>query len=265
MPGKNLGGSRWILTRPQNRSKAWCDALLAEGAEVLVAPALELLPAERSSVRSSILNLKSGGLLVFTSATTVVHFFSSFDKEDQIDLEQFQWAAVGPATAEAIRSFGQKVSIEGEGQGADDLVDQIVAQLSCCEVVHYTSDAGLAVVVDRLQKAGFSARRVEASCTQVDAGLDPESWNLGAENRWSGIIFTSPASIRAVLSRIGMSKDSLLAIPAVAAGNTTAKELEVQGWKTVEIAKRATPGDLVVACTNLLRSGTMDVPGEIRE
>ena len=257
MSGGHLSGSRWILTRPRNRAASWCDALTIEGAEVLLAPALELVEAESESVRSSLANFSQDGLLVFTSATTVQHFFSLIEQEDHHHLKSVHWAAVGPATAAAIRAGGYEVDVEGQGMGAEELVTQVISTFNRCEVIHYTSDAGLPIIIDRLSAAEFTTSRVEASKTQVEADLDPKSWKTDVQGSWSGIIFSSPASVRAVLSRAGDTKDSLLEVPAVAAGVTPANELPVQGWAQIEIAERATSTDLVVACANLLGGGTM--------
>lgn len=256
-----LRGSRWILTRPRNRSESWCEALEKQGAEVLLAPALLLVEGENGPVRSSLKNLTTNGLLIFTSATTVHHFFSLLGQEEKKLLGSFRWVGVGPATANAIRDCGFEVVVEGSGKGADELADLVIAKIPCCEAIHYTSDAGLSVMVDRLKAAKYRISRVEASKTRIESDLDPLQWQVEVPNRWSGIVFSSPASVRAIVERSGEILDSLLRIPAVAAGKTTADELRKQGWAQIEIAENSTPTDLVVACTNLLGGGTMEWTG----
>ncbi|HIC22841.1 MAG TPA: uroporphyrinogen-III synthase [Planctomycetes bacterium] len=261
MPGENLSGSRWILTRPRIRSDSWHEALTARGADVFLAPALELIEGERDSVRFPLLNLGRDGLLVFTSATTVVHFFSLLEQEDYRQLDSMRWAAVGSATADAVRARGYEVDVEGDGTGADQLVQQVISVVKPCESIHFTSDSGLPTIVDQLSEAGFSVIRAEATRTQVEPGLDPMKWDLEVQGARSGVIFSSPASVRAVLSRSGNVRESLFAIPTVAAGVTTAQELQAQGWQNVEIAQRSTPADIVVACEKLLAGGTMGPTG----
>ena len=261
MSGEILSGSRWILTRPRERSQSWSEALTAEGAEVFLAPALQLIKGERNSVRSALSNLDQEGLLVFTSATTVGHFFSLLQDEDQQQLEGIRWAAVGPATAKSIRDRGYELDVEGDGSGAEQLAKQVVSMIEPCQSIHFTSDSGLPIIVDQLRAAGFSVTSAEATRTQVEPGLDPTKWNAEVQGSWSGIIFSSPASVRAVLARSENVKEWLFAVPAVAAGSTTAQELQALGWPRVEILARATPSDLVVACAKLLGGGTMDPSG----
>ncbi len=257
MVSGQLRGSRWILTRPRNRAESWSVALSAEGAEIFLAPAIKLVAGESAAIGSSLGSLQDNGLLVFTSATTVQHFFSLLGQDAHEKLKTARWAAVGPATAEAIRDGGYEVTVEGNGTGARELADQIIAAIPCCQAIHYTSDAGLPAIVDILSASGFSIARAEASTTQVESSLDPIRWHEDFPGTWAGIIFSSPASVQAVISRAGEVRDTLLRIPAVVAGLTTAEEVRRQGWEQVEIAKRATAADIVGACANLVGGGTM--------
>ena len=108
------------------------------------------------------------------------------------------------------------------------------------------------LVINLLQKIITSVSKI------ITSGF---VWDLGAQGARSGVIFSSPASVRAVLSRSGNVRESLFAIPTVAAGVTTAQELQAQGWQNVEIAQRSTPADIVVACEKLLAGGTMGLSG----
>ena len=246
-----LEGSRWILTRPRERASSWRVALEECGAEVVLSPAILLRKGPSEPVLKSLDGIPGGSLFIFTSATTVLHFFSMITPSDQEALRSMEWIAVGPATADAIREAGFEVRIEGDGSGADSLCSQLLSEIECGNAVHFTSDLGLPIVTERLMAAGFDVIRVEVSRSQVEEDLDPNSWSGGQENL-SGIIFSSPASVRAVVSRIDDGCDVMQVTPAVATGLTTAQELQEQGWNRIEIAVRSTAADLIQACSRIV-------------
>ena len=249
MTRNSLLGSRWILTRPRERSVSWKDALTEQGAEVLVAPAIRLVKVQRTNFEKELDALPAGSLLLFTSATTV-HHFQGLISDRESSLRSMTWVAVGPSTAEAIRSAGYEVGIEGTGEGAEQLARTIIAEVSPGFAVHFTSDLGLPTLVEHLTNGGFSAKRSEISRVEIEEDLAPQRW-------WSefpdctGIVFSRPSAVRAVISRGEECLDKLKSIPAVAAGETTAGELIEQGWKSVEISLGSTAGDLVSACSRL--------------
>ena len=246
-----LEGSRWILTRPRERASSWRVALEENGAEVVLSPAILLRRGPSEPVLQSLDGLPGGSLFIFTSATTVRHFFTMINPSEHDALRSMEWIAVGPATADAIREAGFEVSVEGDGSGADSLCSQLLSEIKCGSAIHFTSDLGLPIVSERLTAAGIDVMRVEVSRSQVENDLDPNSWSDGQKSL-SGIIFTSPASVRAVVSRIDDGCDVMQVTPAVATGVTTARELQVQGWKRIEIAVRSTAVDLIQACSRIV-------------
>ena len=73
MVSADLSGSAWILTRPRDRSESWKKILEDHGAIVEVAPVLKLEPLNPGISWG---RWTSNDLLIFSSATTVRHFFS---------------------------------------------------------------------------------------------------------------------------------------------------------------------------------------------
>ena len=246
-----LEGSRWILTRPRERAMSWRVALEENGAEVVLSPAILLSRGPSEPVLQLLDGIPGGSLFIFTSATTVSHFLTMINPTEHGALRSMQWIAVGPATAEAIREEGFEVRIEGDGSGADSLCSQLLSEIKCGTAIHFTSDLGLPIVAERLTAAGLDVIRAEVSRSQVEDDLDPNSWSDGQKSL-SGIIFSSPASVRAVVSRIDDGCDVMQVTPAVATGSTTAQELQEQGWNRIEIAVRSTASDLIQACSRIV-------------
>ncbi|MGE4614461.1 MAG: uroporphyrinogen-III synthase [Planctomycetota bacterium] len=174
-----LEGSRWILTRPRERASSWRVALEENGAEVVLSPAILLRRGPSEPVLQSLDGLPGGSLFIFTSATTVRHFFTMINPSEHDALRSMEWIAVGPATADAIREAGFEVSVEGDGSGADSLCSQLLSEIKCGSAIHFTSDLGLPIVSERLTAAGIDVMRVEVSRSQVEDDLDPNSWSDG--------------------------------------------------------------------------------------
>ena len=135
MASSSLQGSSWILTRPAERSAPWANFLENQGAQVHCDPVLHLSPVMGEIDWKSV---ESASMWVFSSATTVRHFFSLLPDSVSSSLnteEKPLFAAVGEATAEAIRAAGQSVSCQGPGTGADDLVRVILSGPKVAHVI----------------------------------------------------------------------------------------------------------------------------------
>ena len=121
-----LQGSSWILTRPADRAEVWARFLEDHGARVHCDPVLQLSPVLEPIDWTPV---ESTALWVFSSATTVRHFFSRLPEASVSwgeGASQPLFAAVGKATAEAIREAGHEVTFLGPGTGAVDLVTLIL-------------------------------------------------------------------------------------------------------------------------------------------
>lgn len=101
-----LAGRRLVVTRPTERAGALADRLRDDGAEVVELPCIRtrMLPGPLQAL---------GGYdwLVFTSPAGVTHFFGKLAEQER-DIREIgavRIAAVGPATAAALRERGLRV------------------------------------------------------------------------------------------------------------------------------------------------------------
>ncbi len=98
---KPLSGKRVLVTRPRAQASDLLDLLCDRGAFPVLLPLIRIEPAaDPGRVRAAVSALSPDDWIVFTSANAVTHFYAFVDRVDQ------KTAAVGPATAEALRARG---------------------------------------------------------------------------------------------------------------------------------------------------------------
>src|SRR5262249_31937851 len=100
-----LFGQCIVVTRPQESGRQAATALEALGAEVLLAPTVEVRPiTDTRPLDSAMDRLEAYDWLVFTSANGVRFFVDRLDAlgRDLRALGQLKLAAIGPTTAAAL-------------------------------------------------------------------------------------------------------------------------------------------------------------------
>ena len=134
-----LLGKGIVVTRAREQASD-SAALLAElGADVIQFPTIEItLLADYGNVRSAIGRLAEYGLAIFTSVNGVKHFWEQLHAlgRDSRTLAGLKIAAIGPATAEALKARGiipdfvpEKYVAEGVAQGLLNLYNGDMAGL----------------------------------------------------------------------------------------------------------------------------------------
>src|SRR5205085_11940924 len=99
---------RVLVTRPRHQAGAPARRLEELGAQVLLLPAVEVRdPADWGPVDRALAELASFQWLVFTSANGVEYFLRRLLEtgRDLRALGAIKLAAIGPATADALRAY----------------------------------------------------------------------------------------------------------------------------------------------------------------
>jgi uroporphyrinogen-III synthase len=104
-----LQGIGVLVTRPEQQAMRLCDLLHAQGASTLRLPAIEIKPcaAGLEASRARIGTLAAFDLIVFTSANAVRFGSALLGRSAPLPL-----AAIGPATARALRQHGYDVALQ---------------------------------------------------------------------------------------------------------------------------------------------------------
>jgi uroporphyrinogen-III synthase len=163
-------------------------------------------------------------------------------------------AAVGPASAAALRERGWPVHLTGEA-GADSLLRAFeAAGIGGRRILHPASSRALPALGDGLKRLGAEVVSVEAYRT-VPASLDVESCRATlARGDIGAVTFASPSAVSELEHALGCGdfRRLLTAAAAVAIGPTTAHELTVRGVLPV-VAEPHTLRGLAMSCYALAR------------
>jgi uroporphyrinogen-III synthase len=106
-----LAGKRILVTRPRDQAKVLCDRLEARGAIPIPFPTIEIAPLlDYAKLDLAIRHLADYDWVIFTSVNGVKAFWERL-KAMGTDLGMGKKiAAIGPATAEAVRKHGASVA-----------------------------------------------------------------------------------------------------------------------------------------------------------
>lgn len=120
-----LFGKKIVVTRTQEQASVLSDKLRQLGATVYELPTIKTThPTDKMGFAESVVHCHSYSWLVFSSPTGVKKFFEAFFAvySDIRCIGGVKIAAVGPATAKAIRAYGLAVDIVPNKAVAEELV-----------------------------------------------------------------------------------------------------------------------------------------------
>ena len=155
-----LAGRRIVITRPRSRSSALRRLLEAHGATVIECPLIEISYPEANPVLDdAIQRLANYDWIIFTSAHGVTGFWQRMVQSDRDarDLGRCRLAAIGPATAQALRRRGLRADLTPAGNTAAALADGLVRDpTSPPRVLWPRGDLAPSTLADKLRSAGIT-------------------------------------------------------------------------------------------------------------
>jgi uroporphyrinogen III methyltransferase/synthase len=170
-----LFGQRIVVTRPAGESDRSAVHLEELGAEVLVAPTVEIRPIDDPGpLDAAIERLGSFDWVVFTSANGVRHFLDRLDARgrDLRALGPVKLAAIGPATAEALAAARLRADVVPDSFRSESLAESLIPHVSGRRVLLARADRGRAVLREML--AEVATVEQVAVYRNVDADSLPE-------------------------------------------------------------------------------------------
>jgi uroporphyrinogen III methyltransferase/synthase len=148
-----LFGQRIVVTRPRAESVRAAVTLEALGAEVLVAPTVEIRPlAEPAPLDAAIERLADYQWLVFTSANGVRFFMRRLQerRRDLRALGHLKLAAIGPETARALGRFSLVADLVPESYRSEALAAALSRAGRGRRILLARADRGRTVLKDEL-------------------------------------------------------------------------------------------------------------------
>ncbi len=150
-----LFGRTIVITRPQGESDETAADLEALGAEVLIAPMIEILPPEDwSPVDAAIDRIGEFDWLVFTSGNGVRFFLDRLEERghDFRVLGKVKIAAIGPATALALKRYRLNADLVPESYRSESLAEALIGRVKGGRILLARADRGRTVLKDVLEQ-----------------------------------------------------------------------------------------------------------------
>jgi len=246
-----LFGKRVLITRPRRQAGKLWDILSELGAQPLIQPAIKISPPDNwAAVDAALSRLGEFDWLVFSSANGVEHFLGRILEtgRDTRALGAIKIAAIGPATAEALRDFHLKADLtpdEFRAEAlAEALVDRARDRASAQRLLLVRASRGREVLADTLGAAAHIVEQVVAYRSVDVDSPDPEIASLLKQGHIDWITVTSSAIARSLVRLFGedLRRAKLASISPI----TTATLREL-GYEPVAEAREYTMEGVVSA------------------
>jgi uroporphyrinogen-III synthase len=229
---------RVVVTRAGHQSETLATAFGRAGARVELLPLLEVVPpADPGPLERAVTDLRRYDWAVFTSANAVEAFLPLAG----ILPPELKIAAVGPATAGALRARGLEPHLTAGRADAEGLAADLAPRVAGRRVLLPQAADARPDLLAGLTAAGAEAVAVVA----YDKRLPPEAAGRAAElfsaHPLGWVTFTSPRIVRHFAGLFGAGWERRRGeLRAVSIGPVTSAELRRQGVEPVEAAR---PGE----------------------
>jgi uroporphyrinogen III methyltransferase / synthase len=252
-----LSGRVVVATRSGPRAARLVEALEHAGAEVVELPLTRQVDADDggAALRATAAGVAAGryGWVVLTSVNAVERFMSEL--RDARVLASVLVAAVGPATADALRRSGVEPDLVPAHHSARGLVEQFPdGSADAAAVLFPCADIAPDTVVDGLASKGWSVDRVTAYRTM--RAVAPDRAVLARVAAADALVFTASSSVLAFAELRGPDG---AAVPAprhvVCIGPATAETAREAGYSGVRQAQDASTEGIVAELVDSFGSG----------
>ena len=159
---KPLLGRSVVVTRAREQASGLAARLAELGAEVIQFPTIDIKPLDDSAeVDAAVRGLKGYDWLIFTSANGVKCFWDRLEAQglDARALASLQVAAIGPATAQAVRAHGVAPDFVPEAYIAESVAKGLIEKgVDGKKVLLPRAREAREVLPEELRKAGADVR-----------------------------------------------------------------------------------------------------------
>ncbi|MDE2944742.1 MAG: uroporphyrinogen-III synthase [Gemmatimonadota bacterium] len=248
-----LAGQHVLVTRPAGQAEGFRTLLEAAGATVTTAPTIRLIPpSDPGALGRTVARLAEYDWVVLTSVNAVHRLGEAAPEADSIAQAAGRFAAVGPATADALRALGVAECLVPPVYRGEALADEIVAatgpgNLSAARVLLVQAERARPVLRERLVAAGARVDVAPAYAVEVNRDVRDALREFIELGRGDWLTFTASSAARAFVQLVGAQTGGALvaAISPVTASTLSRLGLPVH----VVAATHSMPGlvDALVA------------------
>ena len=260
MRRRPLAGRRIVITRRAEQARGLRRALEARGATVIELPTIALAPPRSwRRVDAAIQRLQEYNWVIFTSANGVESFAARLRKKGKTmsALNRALIAAIGPATARALRARGLRVSVVPEEFRAEGLVKALSGVRWQGRRVLLARAAKARQVLPReLRHRGARVDVVEVYRTMVPPVSRARINGIFGRGKPDVITFTSSSTVRNFCSLLGRTRAQriLRGVTVITIGPVTSRTARALGLPVAVEAKPYTVGGLIKAIERYFRA-----------
>ncbi|MGA8796250.1 MAG: uroporphyrinogen-III C-methyltransferase [Candidatus Cybelea sp.] len=191
-----LFGKRVLITRAGEQSGEFARALLARGAQPVLAPAIAIAPVDdTSAAERAFQELSSYAWLIFTSQNGVDAFFRRLAARqgDARSIGRVKVAAIGERTAARLRTYGVIADLVPAEFISEEIAREVNARGSAGDrILLYRAQEARDVLPQMLQDAGLDVTIVAAYTTVIP----PDAHFASKVSEADVLTFTSASIVR---------------------------------------------------------------------
>lgn len=239
-----LSGKRIVVTRPRDKAEELCQDLEACGALPILLPTIGIEPIEDNArLDTAIAQISNYDWIIFTSANGVVSFWQRLVKAgiSSASLDSLSIAAIGPATASALRARGFNVCCIPDEFVAERIIESM-GSVSGKRILLPRADIARKSVVKDLETQGALVDDIAVYRT-VAASADPSA--LAEVRRGVDVVtFTSSSSVKNFHAMFGGPPGGAV---IACIGPITARTASELGYRVDVLAEDYTTAGLIHA------------------
>lgn len=228
--GAGLMGRRIVVTRPEPDARRLADRLRALGATPILAPSIRIEFTDPPELRDALRQVQRYDWIVFTSKNGVEAVFRLSES-----IAGPRVAAIGPATAGALRAHGVEPTVMPE-QFVAEAVLEALGDVAGRRLLLPRADIARRALADGLAARGATVHEIAAYRT-VAAGTHPDLDGVDA------VTFTSSSTVRGFLDRGPVPEGAKI----ICIGPITAATARECGLDVTEVAEEYTEDGLIAA------------------
>ncbi len=251
-----LDGRRVAVTRGMGEGDPLAERLRALGAQVLEFPAIALAPpASYHDLDRALRDLAGFDVAAFASANAVERTVARMDAIGiaRENLAARRLAAVGPATAEALRRAVRAADFVPTAWSGEALGTALKMAVRGRRILVPRAAGGRPELVEILRAAGAEVTAPDAYQT---VPAPPETLRPLADRieraEVDAVAFASPSAVRSVAAALGDRVALLGRVLVAAIGTTTADAVREAGWTVGAMPQRPGAAELAEAIAERL-------------
>lgn len=254
-----LAGKRIVVTRAREQASGFAELLRARGAEPVEFPLIKTAPPPDADavLDAAIARLSEFAWIGFASATAVAAFWERLEAsgKDARALAGAQLAAVGPATADALRAHGLRADFLPVRATGAALGEELPGDLAGVPVLIPRALEGDEALMNALTARGARVVSVPAYQTVLDgAGAEGVRVRLD-EGTLDAVTFTSSSTVKNFVAALGTNKLPIGVVVACIGPSTAKTAADLLGRTPDVVAVEHTVEGLLVALEEYFTGG----------